>query len=118
MSLQLLIGRADAPRAERAAEWDAERDAEQGKASPLQGTVSGWERVGDAGPGSWWDAGRRGVILPGAAARCRVWSRGGLGRGAAVADWRRVAAYKYLPGSQEGVGGLSSSLNEINGSEA
>lgn len=29
-----------------------------------------------------------------------------------------MAAYKYLPGSEEEVGGLSSSLNEINGSEA
>lgn len=29
-----------------------------------------------------------------------------------------MAAYKYLPGSKEEVGGLSCSLNEINGSEA
>lgn len=43
---------------------------------------------------------------------------GAWGRGAAAADGRRVAAYKYLPGSKEEVGGLSSSLNEINGSEA
>lgn len=43
---------------------------------------------------------------------------GRFGEAAAAADGRQVAAYKYLPGSEEEVGGLSSSLNEINGSEA
>jgi len=98
-----------------------------GESIPLQGAASGWERVGGAGLGAQRDTGLwiqdarlriRDAILLGAASRCWGWSRGGLGRGVAIADGRRVAAYKYLPGSEEEVGGLSSSLNEINGSEA
>lgn len=127
MSLQLLIGRADVPRAGHA----GEQDAEQGKASPCREWSwggSGLVVLVLVIVGCWaldnglWirDAGLRGwvAILPGAALWCWASGRGGLGRGAAAATRRQVAAYKYLPGSEEEVGGLSSSLNEINGSEA
>lgn len=75
MSLQLVIGRADVPRAGRAAERDVERDAEQGKASP--GREQRWGRTGDASLSSWRDAGLwiRGNVLPGSAPRCWGWSR-------------------------------------------
>lgn len=55
MSLQLVIGRADVPRAGRAAERDVERDTEQGKASP--GREQRWGRTGGASLSSWQDLG-------------------------------------------------------------
>lgn len=71
MSLQLVIGRADVPRAGRA----AERDPEQGRASP--GRERRWGRIGSASLGSWQDAGlwRWDNALPRSAPRRWGWSR-------------------------------------------
>lgn len=69
---------------------------------------SGWHR----GPGGRWGPGA------GAGDRGAGEAQGEERRGETAAAGRRAPAYKYMPWSEEAVGGLSSSLNEINGSQA
>lgn len=71
MSLQLVIGRADVPRAGRAAEGDPE----QGGASPRR--EQRWGSIAGASLGSWQDAGLWiwDKVLPGSAPRGWGWSR-------------------------------------------
>lgn len=96
-----------------------QRDPEQGRASPAgNGAGAGLWAPGRMLGCDYGIMGIMGIMSFGMCSAGLGMEPGAWGRGAAAADGRRVAAYKYLPGSKEEVGGLSSSLNEINGSEA
>lgn len=81
--------------------------------------------------GSWGGAfpveagAREPLVTVGHRAMRMVWktrerARGRFGKGEKrqLLTGDRITVYKYMPGSEEEVGGLSSSVNEINGSEA